>query len=107
MLLSFCLMCLAFNAQKLKCNYRRLIRTTIDSMKILDQQYREPITYGFHELAKLDSIEKLPVKLFSTHLHRNCIGEIGFSKEIKDSLWRLQKVNDSLNKRLLKLMRIS
>ena len=71
------------------------IRTVMNKIGNDDQKYRWQLMLGELDVIKLDSLKKLPLSDRSDRIKKSMKGEIGFSKQVRDSLERLQNELDS------------
>ncbi len=83
--------------QKLDKQTRKYLKSKLDTISQIDQKYRWELAFGELDSKKIDSLKKLPHKLMMERMSQAGIGKVGFNKEIKDSIWKLQKNLDSLN----------
>jgi hypothetical protein len=63
-----------------------------------DQKYRWQIMFGELDEKKIDSLKKLKLDAKLEHIHRALSYQIGFSKQVRDSLFDLQNIIDYQNK---------
>ena len=69
----------------------------MDSISVDDQKYRLQLMLGELDKHKLDSLNKLPFNSFWDRVNKVGRKEVGFSRQISDSLWNIQNRLDSLN----------
>ena len=83
--------------QKLDKSTRILLKSKMDSISVDDQKYRLQLMLGELDKHKLDSLNKLPFNSFWDRVNKVGRKEVGFSRQISDSLWNIQNRLDSLN----------
>ena len=83
--------------QKLNKQTRIFLKFKMDSIKVDDQKYRLQLMLGELDKHKLDSLNKLPNNAFLDRINKVGRKEVGFSRQISDSLWNIQNRLDSLN----------
>ena len=83
--------------QKLDKSTRILLKSKMDSISVDDQKYRLQLMLGELDKHKLDSLNKLPFNAFWDRVNKVGRKEVGFSRQISDSLWNIQNRLDSLN----------
>jgi hypothetical protein len=74
------------------------IRIAMNKIGKNDQKYRWQLMLGELDSLNLDSLKKLPEDVMLDRMKKVMNSEIGFSKAIDDSIWKLQAKLDSLNK---------
>jgi hypothetical protein len=85
-------------AQELTGSQKDSIKNVLTQMIETDQKYRGQLTFGELSLAKIDSIDKLPLDIRNSIIIKTQNGQSGFNQNVRDSLSILQEKIDSLNK---------